>query len=472
MIKLLASLIQIITEALHWALSFFVDEETLLTRKIWHLCWWFRKHNLPIPKYFIAGNQPPTVTTSACTDVADTTATANGELVFNGTPDCSVRGFCYMEGTSGDPTTSNDTVNEASAVEEVYDLPLTGLTESTGYRVRAYATNVSGTGYGATVQLTTIATNDPPTVALGLPNDEATGVSLTPDLTFTGTDADSDEVEYNVQVDTATSFDGQGATVDSYSETNYDTDVNVSDDVGIYDVGQSFTGDGNSITSCQFYIKKVSSPTGSIVATLHAHNGTYGTTSTPGAILATSDTINTSTLTTSYQLISFIFPTPYETTNGTKYVIVLNGDFILGDASNYMVAGVDASSPTHDGNYSQFIPTSWSADDTKDLIFYVNYGEPLLDKLSVTPDATFAGTGDPHPWPSGNEVTYTVQAGDTLTASTKYYWRVRAIDPTGSNTYGAWSPGDSTLGYDEFTTTAGGAPPAIKPLRTLLGVGV
>ena len=40
----------------------------------------------------------------------------------------------------------------------------------------------------------------PPTVALGTPADDATGVSTTPDLVFTGTDTNADEVEYEVQV--------------------------------------------------------------------------------------------------------------------------------------------------------------------------------------------------------------------------------------------------------------------------------
>ena len=40
----------------------------------------------------------------------------------------------------------------------------------------------------------------PPTVALNTPENAATGVSTTPDLLFTGTDINSDEIEYNVQI--------------------------------------------------------------------------------------------------------------------------------------------------------------------------------------------------------------------------------------------------------------------------------
>lgn len=58
---------------------------------------------------------------------------------------------------------------------------------------------------------------------------------------------------------------------------------------------------------------------------------------------------------------------------------------------------------------------------------------------------------DTHPFNSGENIQYTVQAGDALAVDT-YHWRVRAKDPSGSNTYGAWS---STRSFD--VTSAGGA---------------
>lgn len=50
---ILASLVIFITNFIHWLLKWFIKEKTLLEWKPIHLCWWFRKHNLPIPKYFI-----------------------------------------------------------------------------------------------------------------------------------------------------------------------------------------------------------------------------------------------------------------------------------------------------------------------------------------------------------------------------------------------------------------------------------
>jgi hypothetical protein len=53
----------------------------------------------------------------------------------------------------------------------------------------------------------TVTKNTPPTTALNTPTDTATGQSLTPTLNFTGTDADGDTIEYEVQIDTVNTFD-------------------------------------------------------------------------------------------------------------------------------------------------------------------------------------------------------------------------------------------------------------------------
>lgn len=113
--------------------------------------------------FYVYGVLPvvaPTVTTQAATDVDTTSCTGKGTITATGGENCHTRGFCYMEGTSGDPTTANSKVFDNGAGSYgtgAYDKAITGLTPGTGYRVRAYAINSAGTGYGATVQVTTIA---------------------------------------------------------------------------------------------------------------------------------------------------------------------------------------------------------------------------------------------------------------------------------------------------------------------------
>ena len=115
----------------------------------------------PIMDFYVLGYfvhiSAPTVTTSACTSVATTSATDNGNITNTGGENCTTRGFCYMTDTSGDPTTANSTAYDTGSFGTgAYTKSITGLSSGTSYRVRAYAINSGGTGYGTTVQLLTL----------------------------------------------------------------------------------------------------------------------------------------------------------------------------------------------------------------------------------------------------------------------------------------------------------------------------
>ncbi len=99
---------------------------------------------------------PPTVTTQAASSVEATTATGNGNITAISGGNCTRRGFCYMTGTSGDPTTANSVAyDDGDYGTGAYTKGITGLSSGTSYRVRAYAVNSAGTGYGTTVQILT-----------------------------------------------------------------------------------------------------------------------------------------------------------------------------------------------------------------------------------------------------------------------------------------------------------------------------
>jgi hypothetical protein len=98
----------------------------------------------------------PTVTTQDATDVTSISCTGNGNITDIGTDAPTVRGFCYKTGATGAPTTSDSTVYETGTFSTgAYSLSITGLSTDTSYRIRAYATNSDGTGYGDTVQILT-----------------------------------------------------------------------------------------------------------------------------------------------------------------------------------------------------------------------------------------------------------------------------------------------------------------------------
>jgi alpha-tubulin suppressor-like RCC1 family protein len=100
-------------------------------------------------------NNPPTVTTSAATSISWNNCLANGNVTSIGDVPLTQRGFCYMVGTGGDPTTANSTVYDTTSSTGAYSLGISGLSANTGYRVRSYAINSAGTSYGSTVQVTT-----------------------------------------------------------------------------------------------------------------------------------------------------------------------------------------------------------------------------------------------------------------------------------------------------------------------------
>ncbi|GAH82462.1 unnamed protein product, partial [marine sediment metagenome] len=89
----------------------------------------------------------PTVTTQDCTNVTNVSATGNGNITDIGYANATIRGFCYMEGTSGNPTIANSNVYDTGSFGVgAYTKGITGLSPETNYRVRAYAINVAGIG--------------------------------------------------------------------------------------------------------------------------------------------------------------------------------------------------------------------------------------------------------------------------------------------------------------------------------------
>jgi uncharacterized protein (TIGR02145 family) len=99
---------------------------------------------------------PPaaTVTTTSATGITSTGATTGGNVTADGGAAVTARGVAY--GMSQNPTTANSTTSDGTGIG-AFTSTLTGLTASTLYYVRAYATNSVGTGYGSQVSFTTLS---------------------------------------------------------------------------------------------------------------------------------------------------------------------------------------------------------------------------------------------------------------------------------------------------------------------------
>ena len=97
----------------------------------------------------------PTVTTNSVTSITSNSATCGGNVTNAGTSSVTARGVCWN--TSPNPTTSNSNTTNGTGTG-AFSTTITGLTASTVYHVRAYATNSSGTAYGNVRSFTTSAT--------------------------------------------------------------------------------------------------------------------------------------------------------------------------------------------------------------------------------------------------------------------------------------------------------------------------
>jgi len=94
----------------------------------------------------------PTVSTTSATSITSTGATTGGNVTADGGTSVTARGVAY--GTVQNPTTANSTTSNGTGIGS-FTSTLSGLTASTLYYVRAYATNSVGTAYGNEVSFTT-----------------------------------------------------------------------------------------------------------------------------------------------------------------------------------------------------------------------------------------------------------------------------------------------------------------------------
>ena len=105
--------------------------------------------------YSCKKDEVPTLTSSEVTGITGTTATAGGIISDEGSGSVIARGVCY--GTSTNPTIEDNITSDGTGVG-TFTSNITGLNGAKTYFLRAYATNSSGTAYGATKTFTTLGT--------------------------------------------------------------------------------------------------------------------------------------------------------------------------------------------------------------------------------------------------------------------------------------------------------------------------
>lgn len=153
-------------------------------------------------------------------------------------------------------------------------------------------------------------------------------------------------------------------------------------------VAQAFPGNAEKLSSVSFRIARVLAPTGTLVAKLFAITGTYGSSAIPtGTELATSKTIDVSTLGTTAEDIIFMFDyqsgTDYTIASGTDYAVTLEFTSTSSSATNYIAVSYNNTSVVSGNSSLYTVANGWSvttpvATATHDLVFAVKTNANLL----------------------------------------------------------------------------------------------
>ncbi|MGV3638996.1 MAG: cadherin-like beta sandwich domain-containing protein [Adhaeribacter sp.] len=103
----------------------------------------------------------PVLTTNAASAISGTSANVSGNVTSDGEATITERGIVWS--TTANPTTANNKVTAAGTTGS-FTSTLTGLSVSTTYYARAFATNSAGTAYGTQVSFTTTDGTGPVTL--------------------------------------------------------------------------------------------------------------------------------------------------------------------------------------------------------------------------------------------------------------------------------------------------------------------
>ena len=108
----------------------------------------------------------PTVTTDEVTDITDFSAVSGGNVTADGGADILAKGIVWSR--SKNPTVDLETKTDEGTGLGSFTSTMSNLTSGSTYYVRAYATNVAGTGYGEEMEFKT--TGEAPYIALEAAN--------------------------------------------------------------------------------------------------------------------------------------------------------------------------------------------------------------------------------------------------------------------------------------------------------------
>lgn len=392
-------------------------------------------------------------------------------------------------------TNRGELKNSTTSMIDLYDTNAAVSTQSFGTSALGSSIN------WATLNVELLGTNSPPaTPTISSPATNAHGVSPTPALSFSTTDSDSDAIAYEVEIDTVNTFDSSGAV--SIVQRNSGLDAGTGTSSATF---SSNVTAGNAVvvlTGINNNTSNTGTPsdgtnTYSLVANVYqssmnvgfkvwvAYNVTGGAAYTVSATdssnlqaiyiyeVANLDSVSSLDTFATQQITGTAVASPsITTTHGNELLLGFFGTEDI-TADTYTVGTGWSNIQTQAGaNWStaveeQVVTTTGTYSATgggptgqiSQCGIIALHAKPLIHGLSISGShdaAQFSDTTNPghsSPYPSGDSITFTVPSGEIL-ASGSYFWRVRAIDALGSNTWSSWASSNFSIGSPYIVQSA------------------
>jgi uncharacterized protein (TIGR02145 family) len=372
----------------------------------------------------------PTLTTSAVTNITQTTATCGGNITSDGGSAVTARGVCWSTSPSFTIDNSNKTTDGADVGS--FTSVITGLIYNTTYYVRAYATNSTGTGYGNLISFTTTTTVPTltTTVATSITRNAATsGGNVTSDGGATVTARGvcwSTTANPTIALSTKTT-DGTGT--GSFTSSLINLSANTTYYVRAYATNSSGTSYGNEIsfttlqppTATTTAATSLASTTVTLNGTVNANNQSttvtfeYGTTTSYGqTINAIPNTVSGSTNTSVCANLTGLTATTYHfrvkavssvgTTYGSDVSFTTLGGIIFNPNLTYGLVS------DNDGNTYKTIQIgtqTWMAENLKTTKYNDGTAIPLVTVNSAWAALTTPG----YCWNNNDAATYKATYG-------------------------------------------------------------
>jgi len=404
----------------------------------------------------------PSLSTTPASKITTTTATSGGVIADDGGSTITANGVCW--GKTENPTIEGSKTNESVSSGQFVS-NLTGLDAGTTYHVRAYATNVVGTSYGA--DMTFLTLGQAPS-GLTQPPSNVTAVTATLNATVNPNDLSTTVTfEYGL----TTSYGSTAAA--SPSPVTGNTMVNVMAEIsGLLPA-----------TTYHYRVKTVNS-----IGTTYSEDKTFTTAgippaattsaatskSTTGATLnGTVNANNTSTTvtfeygtTTSYGQTVTASPSSVEGMTNTDVSASITG-LTAGTSYHFRVKAVNSVGTTYGSDMTftteGLAPTATTLDATNKTSTGATLNASVNANMASTTvtfeygtttsyGQTVTASQSPVTGSSNTNVSANISG---LSAGTTYHFRVKAVNSVGT-----------TYGSDMTFTTAGLAPTATTMAAT------